>query len=248
MTSKAVLVTRPAAQSAGILEAIEQIGVRPVPFPLLKLEKLLLDQAAKQIVLNLDSYDLVIFVSGPAVQFGMDWIETYWPQLPVAITWFAVGESTADRLRQFNVDVLTPARENSEGLLELEGLQHVESKKVLIIRGAEGREKLAETLQARGAQVQYLDTYRRERTRWTSKDLYQLLDRFSVDIIMITSGAGLEHLAQLLRAKTRLRVELILPSQRLVDLADNLGFPHCHLAAGADDNSMLDALSRIIEA
>ena len=242
------MVTRPVRQSAGILQAIENSGAHPVPFPLLKLESLPIDQAAKQKVMNLDSYDQVIFISGPAVQFGMAWIENYWPQLPVAITWFAVGKATANKLRDYNVDVLSPARENSEGLLALEGLQRVEAKKVLIVRGAEGREKLADTLRARGAEVHYLDTYKREREPWTSDQLHKLLDKHSVEIIMITSGAALHHLADLMQTEAaRSQIVLILPSDRLVERAGTLGFPHCHIANGADDDSMLDALAGIVE-
>jgi len=242
------LVTRPVRQSAGILEAIENGGAHAVPFPLLRLDNLPLDQAAKQKVMNLDSYDLVIFISGPAVQFGMAWVENYWPQLPVAITWFAVGTSTANRLREYNVDAVTPTRENSEGLLELDGLQQVNGRKVLIVRGAGGREKLADTLRTRGAEVDYLETYRREKESWTSDDLYKLLDKYQVGIIMITSGAALDHLAQLMHiAATRSQVELILPSERLVERASTLGFSHCHLAFGADDDSMLDTTLKTIE-
>jgi uroporphyrinogen-III synthase len=248
MTRKAVLVTRPVQQSAGILKAIENSGAQPVPFPLLKLENLPIDQAAKQKVMNLDSYDLVIFISGPAVQFGMAWIENHWPQLPMAITWLAVGKATANKLRRYNVNAITPARENSEGLLALESLQRVEGKKVLIVRGAEGREKLADTLHARGAQVHYLDTYRREWEPWTSDELLELLDGQKVEVIMITSGAALDHLAHLMQTEAaRSQIDLILPSERLLNKADTLGFSHCHLAYGADDDSMLDALQEIIK-
>jgi uroporphyrinogen-III synthase len=248
MTRKAVLVTRPAEQSAGILKAIENSDALPVPFPLLKLDSLPIDPAARHKVMNLDSYDLVIFISGPAVQFGMTWVENYWPQLPVAITWFAVGKTTANRLREYDVDVLSPTKENSEGLLQLTALQQVEGKQVLIVRGAGGREKLADTLRARGAQVHYLETYRRTREPWTSDDLHNTLDRYSVEIIMITSGAALDYLAHLMRAEaTRAQIELILPSDRLLVVARKLGFSHCHLAIGADDDSMLAALRKISE-
>jgi len=248
MTSKAVLVTRPSEQSVEILKAIENSGARPVPFPLLKLEKLSLDQAAKQLVMNLDRYDLVIFVSGPAVQFGLTWIENYWPQLPVATTWLAVGKTTANRLREYNIDALAPDLENSEGLLEMAELQQVEGKKVLIVRGLQGREKLAVTLRARGAEVHYLETYRREKESWTSNDLSSLVDQHNVEIIMITSGAGLNYLAELMPSeKTRSQVQLILPSDRLLGMADRLGFSHCHRARGADDDSMVDAMLKVIE-
>lgn len=242
------MVTRPEAQAAGILQAIESSGAHPVAFPLLKLENLPIDQTAKQKVMNLDKFDLVIFISGPAVQFGMNWVENYWPQLPIAITWFAVGKATANRLREYNIDVLTPDRENSEGLLKMDELQQVGGKKVLVVRGAEGREKLADTLRRRGAEVDYLETYRREREPWTSSDLYKLLEQYSIEIVMITSGAALDYLADLMRAAaTKTQIKLILPSERLLVTANRLGFPFCHLAKGADDEAMLHALQNTIE-
>ncbi len=51
--------------------------------------------AQRQLVLELDQFRHVIFISGNAVRFGMAWIESCWPQLPAGPDWYAVGEATA---------------------------------------------------------------------------------------------------------------------------------------------------------
>ncbi len=247
MTLKAVLVTRPAEQSVGIIKAIEKNGIRPVPFPLFKLIGLPIDQPARQIVLNLDRYDRVIFVSGAAVQFGMQWVTDYWPQLPLSSTWIAVGRATADKLKEYAIQVVIPERENSEGLLALDELKHVGGNKVLILRGTEGREKLAETLRARGARVDYLATYRRSKVSRTPEDLTVCLTKYKVGSIMITSAAALSYLATLMQTEPASKeIKLILPSERLLDLAVEQGFSQCCLANGANDGSMLEALVKMI--
>ena len=72
------------------------------------------------LLLRLDEYQHIIFVSANAIRFGMDWIGDYWPQLPVGLNWYTVGEASAKLLADFGVEVKTPAVDmSSEGLLAL---------------------------------------------------------------------------------------------------------------------------------
>jgi len=241
-TRKGVLVTRPATQATALLDHIHGIGAIPIPFPLLKIEELPFDYESKQIVMNLDAFDCAIFISGNAVEFGIHRIESYWPQFPLSLKWFSVGKATAQKLADHGISVISPARETSEGLLELAELEAVKGKKILIVRGLGGRELLANCLRERGASVQYLNVYRRDPEPWDWNDLVQLGERYEIEVLMITSAAAMNHFDSLVEDEGfRSAIKVILPSERLMQLAADLGYSHCFLSNGADDISMLEA-------
>lgn len=77
--------------------------------------------------------------------------------------WFAVGPTSAKAIAQVvNRAVTCPWRQhNSDALLQLPELQGVAGQRWLIVRGHGGREVVADTLTARGAQVSYLEVYQR---------------------------------------------------------------------------------------
>ncbi len=244
---KGVIVTRPANQARHLLALIEEIGAQPVPFPLLRVDTLPFDQNARQIVMNLDSYDHVIFVSTNAVEIGLPWIESYWPQFPLGLTWLAVGKATAGKLAEHGIASISPTRESSEGLLSLAELTQVQDSKVLIVRGRGGREMLANQLQERGAGVTYLEVYQRQREQRSSSELAQLRQRFDIKALMITSEAGLIYFDELVDDESfRAMIKLVIPSERLEQTARNLGYTHCIRSSGADDASMLAACAEFV--
>jgi uroporphyrinogen-III synthase len=79
---------------------------------------------------------------------------------------FAVGPGTARALQAHGLDsIITPDGQDSEALLALPQLADVAGKRVVIVRGVGGRALLADTLRARGAQVDFMECYRRMRPR-----------------------------------------------------------------------------------
>ena len=87
-------------------------------------------QQIKSQILELDNFHKAIFVSGNAAELAIEWIDQYWPMLPVGIEYFAVGERTAALLKEADIDALSPSgRQNSEELLQLEQLQQLENQR-----------------------------------------------------------------------------------------------------------------------
>ena len=136
-----VLVTRPQGQAEGIALAIEANGGVAIRAPMLVIDKLGDLAEASAIVKELDSFDIVIFVSRNAAEFGAQLIRDHNRRLLNAEV-FAAGPGTARRLRELGIDdVEAPINEvGSEGLLHLGGLSErcVKSKKVIIFRGSRG--------------------------------------------------------------------------------------------------------------
>ena len=103
LSGLSVLITRPAAQADSLRRAIESAGATVLSLPLIEI-KALVDQREirdlKDKVLQLDSYQALIFVSNNAVHYGAEIINNFWPQFPVDIDVIAVGPTTAEAARE----------------------------------------------------------------------------------------------------------------------------------------------------
>lgn len=249
-----VLVTRPEAQQQALNEAIAAGGGRSVSFPLLQIEAIE-DQAAqsrlRRQVENLDNYDLLIFISTNAARYGSELIDSYWPQFPVGVQVLAVGPSTAAAVSaHLHCAVISsPAGMASEDLLGLPELQDVDGKKVALFRGEGGRELLAGTLRERGAQVDYFEVYRRRPVHYPEQALVNKITTQGVNVITAFSAESLDRLLELApdsdgRARL-LALPLVVPSQRVAELAAASGFSSVYNANGATTEASIAALQKI---
>jgi uroporphyrinogen-III synthase len=248
MSEPAVLVTRPAGQETALCSRLQRAGYQPVVCPLISIEPLPeMVPAQRNILENLDHYQHVIFVSSNAVRFGMAWIGDFWPQLPVDLNWYTVGEGSARKLASFGVLVQRPATEmTSEGLLEMASLQQLQQQKVLIVKGEGGRDFLRNCLSERGAQVDELATYSRSRPALPSGDLFALIRHNSCQALMLSSGEGLLNMVSLLTEDelAALRsLPLIVPSERVAQQAREYGFSDVTVARNASDQEMAATLA-----
>ena len=104
LSGQRVLVTRPAPQAEALCQSLREMGADPVRFPTLEIEpaESYMDslEPLKQKFMELDRYHAVIFVSTNAARLGFEWIDSYWPQLPIKIHWLAVGDATARTLQK----------------------------------------------------------------------------------------------------------------------------------------------------
>ncbi len=244
-----VLVTRPAHQAEGLAGLIEAAGGRAFVFPLLEIGSLEAGSRAPPWIHDLPRCDFAVFVSANAVDHGLAMIEAHGGSI-ASMAVIAVGRATARRLEAHGIrGVSVPAVASSEGLLRLDMLkaERIAGKRLLIVRGAGGRELLAEGLRGRGALVDYAEVYQRRAAETDPKPLLALWDRGEIGAVVVTSTATLERLACLGGAAARERmldVTLVVLSDRLAARARELGFRRPPLVAiDADDAGLVSALS-----
>lgn len=252
LTGQKVLLTRPAPQQQGLRKAIEAAGGTVLSLPLLQIGPNNDPQAAlaaRSAVQDLDHFQMLIFISTNAVEFGAELINDFWPQFPVDLDVIAIGATTAQNASTLlQCPVIRPEQgSDSEAVLALPQLQDVKDKRIAIFRGQGGRELLANTLRERGARVDYVEVYLREVTPVSAADLADRLFSGSCSAITVHSRETLDRLITL-GADNIDRVTLIplvVPSQRVAERAGQAGFADVVTANGADDESMLKALCRI---
>ncbi len=248
-----VLVTRPAGQGEGLIEAIRRAGGDAVSLPLLKIEPVTEQHRQAEIrklIQCLDDYQVLIFISTNAVRYGLDWIFQYWPNFLLGADVVAVGPTTAAALADLPCEVHQSASGmSSEDILELSVLQEVQGKKIALFRGVGGRELLADTLRRRGARVDYIETYERLPVSGAGNQLAQLLQRERIDAMSVTSGQILDSLCQLVDiSDTGFKlIPLLVPSERIRQQAQAAGFVRVVCSRGSTDSAILAGLVAIAE-
>jgi len=253
LSGRRIVLTRPAGRLEGISSAIASAGGVPVPLPLIQIRPLTAvdeTERIKQCILQLDRYDMAVFVSSNAADIGMDWIDRYWPQLPQGLEAFTVGPGTAEVLRRWQWPVWYPEQGvTSEALLALPQLQDVDGSRVLIFRGKGGRELIAGTLRERGATVDYVELYSRDACVLSPARVCEALS--GADAVVVTSAQILQTYAALLNtlavttAGAARALPLLLPSERVAQQAESLGFRSVINAGGASDPDVLQALQEL---
>lgn len=200
----------------------------------------------KSQILNFDQYQIAIFISKTAAHLGTEWLARYWATLPAGIRYYAVGKSTAALLRGQGVEAELPKQAfNSEGLLALPSLHNVVGEKAIIFSGEGGRTLLAETLSQRGASVSECELYRRKPTAEFADQIIDFLDSEGVDLVIAHSGELLKNLLAVVPERqlpTLVNLPLLVPSERVAEIAWNSGFQTVICAGSALPEDMVSAL------
>lgn len=243
-----IWATRPAEQNAAWSARLHQLGFAVFDLPLLTispLEDAESQQAIKSLVLDFDQFDKIIFVSQNAVQHGFNWLHDYWPQLPAGLSYFAVGDKTAQALKAEGISSQVASGMTSEALLNLPQLNDVWGQKILICRGRGGLPRLGESLHQRGALVRYLELYERLMPLDAEQKVREQLPTLPAhDLLVAFSGETLHNLVTLFQDHPAVpwNNPLLVPGKRVEELARALGFEHIICSANACEQSMLDSL------
>ncbi len=235
-----ILVTRPVELAQQLASKIEQLGAQPIIYPVISIETTPDSSKTDQLLQQLDSFDIAIFISPSAVTATFERIN----RLPSLLQVAAIGSSTENALNQHKVAVnIKPEGHNSEALLALKPLQTdaVKGKSIIIFRGTGGREQLGDTLISRSAEVQYAEMYQRV----LPQNAVSLSDDElnNLNIITVTSGEGLRNLFDLTDNTDLLcHIPLLVPGERCQQLAKTLGFNPVIQSDNATDAACIEAL------
>ncbi len=249
MATRRILITRPASQGVKLCERLSTAGFVVTHVPVMAVEGLFADGEKQQIAdcfAGINDYDAVIMVSLNAAEQALHWFAKY--PVRAGMPYYSVGKTTARYCEEHGIKVTHPAqRMDSEGLLALPDMQlsQVSGKRFLILRGVGGREKLADTLRERGAEVQSCALYRRFAPQenaaalsqyWPNCDLLQVNSGESLDNLLTLLG-GAETVAPALYDKT-----LLVPGGRVEELARTRGFQHIIVADNATDDATFNQI------
>ena len=225
-----VVITRPALQAATFAQRLAVLGGEPLICPAMIIAPPPDDSPLRDALRRLGEFRYALFVSANAVEAVL----TQQVPWPPSLTAIAVGPTTADALVSGHItDVLMPpSRYDSEGVLELPELQHVEGIRIVLFRGegadgATGRETMSETLEVRGAFVLPVTGYRRMRPTTGAAALLDTWRDGRVDAVVVTSTEVLDNF-----------LDMIGDSGRALLGTTPLFVPHPRIAAHAAARGM----------
>lgn len=249
-----VLVTRPDQRGQELVEMLNQQQIFAIHQPLFRIEAGSELPQLPVMLSNLNSGDLVFAVSKHAINFAVETLRQTGFHFRSDLQYFAVGQSSANHFcAKAEQCVIYPLQsENSEGVLALPQFQHLENKKILILRAESGREHLAIEAKKRGAVVQYVECYRRVPIEENLAEKISLCKRAGIDTLVVTSGEILLSLVEQCFEEDRAWItecRLIVVSRRLSQIAANLGWQSekVTIAAKADNATLLQTLLQPID-
>jgi len=223
-----ILNTRPAHQQAELTSLLQQEGARILSFPVIDIAPIESTLIRQRLTQQISSYDILLFVSRNAVDGAFRYLDS--SRLKPGIRFGVIGTATrvalAEQIANLDSCLLAAAPYSSETLLDADVLQQVEGKRVLIMRGQEGRSLLGDELVVRGAEVEYCEVYRRQLPSCNVTDFNHLVANAFPTLVILTSNTGMQNLIELVEAEAagRLRqIPWLLISERMRESAVKLG-------------------------
>jgi uroporphyrinogen-III synthase len=247
LTDIGVLVTRPVEQAVRLMARLQELGASPFLFPALAILPAAQPSVLHTVLARADQYDLHLFVSPTAVQFGFAAMPPAGVKtLCAAATVAAVGKGTAAALRAAGCqNVIAPdTGADSEHLLALPEFAQLTGQRVLIFRGEGGRELIADTLRARGAEVDYAECYRRACPQADPTPLRLALAQQRIQAITAFSSETLDNLLALLAPDGQCDARVLpvfVPHARIAQHARSLNFTQV-IATGPGEDGLLNGL------
>ncbi len=242
LAGRRVVITRPSGQAENLARLVREAGGEPLCIPAIEILPLADPAPFHALAGRLGAFDLAIFVSRNAVRSALELLgDKPWP---TALKVATVGQGSREELEKRGfANVIAPAAQSdSEALLALPELAAVRSCRIVIFRGDGGRQLLGETLEKRGASVEYAACYRRvqpSRGAALRDDLAA-----GVDAVTVSSAEGLGNFLQMLgggEARRLAGIPFFVPHPRVAEAAAQWGLARV-IIAGPRDAEMVAAL------
>lgn len=233
---------RPQGQNVALRRAVAGLGGHVLALSPWRLQRLHGTPVVRQLQRALNC-DRVVFTSPAAVAAAAS-------LLPLAEAqrspWLTVGEGTARALQAHGItEVHAPQRMDSEGLLALPVLAHVQGLRIGLVTAPGGRGLIAAQLQAAGATIERADVYQRRLLRLPPRTLARLAHSAQPWVLAVSSGEALQHFWQqlppALRQQLQARATAVVASDRLGERARALGLQHVVRAAGPTTTQLVAA-------
>ena len=205
LVGRTVVVTRAAAQAGDLIEALERYGAAVILCPLIEIKEPDDSSRLDEAIEHLYGYDWIIFTSANSVKFFLNRFaskngsNSELDELRVV----AIGESTADKLRDESVHVdLVPAVSKSEGVFSalvnfVGGKEKLEGLNFLMPRAAVARDYLPKALEAANARVDVVTTYQNVIPENLDRGKLSAMLAGGADCIAFTSSSTVKNLALL---------------------------------------------------
>ena len=205
LSGRTIVITRALAQADEFTHELEQYGAQVIACPTIEILELDDYERLDEAIGHLYGYDWLILTSVNAANYffkrlterGLD--ASGLDELKVC----AIGEATAERLRELHVHVdLIPNEFKAEGVFAalerfIGGAEAFKGLNILLPRASVARDFLPKTLAAAGARIDVVPVYRTALPQNLDRGRVAAMLSGSADCIAFTSSSTVRNLAQL---------------------------------------------------
>jgi uroporphyrinogen-III synthase len=231
-----LIITRPAAQAGAWVAELLALGHDAAALPLIEIGPPADPAPVLDVWRRLAPFSLVMFVSANAVQQFFALAAGGWP---AGLRAGSTGPGTSAALRRAGVPpaaIVEPAADapvfDSEALWAQLAREDWAGRRVLVVRGEDGRDWLADTLRGRGALVEFVAAYQRRPPQLdatTQALLQQALAAPQAHTWLFSSSEAVGHLRQLAPGADWSTSRALASHPRIAQAACAAGFGDVHL-------------------
>ena len=205
LAGRTVVITRAQSQADEFVAELERYGANVVLCPTIEIRELESYERLDEAIEHLYGYDWLIFTSVNGVEYFFQRLKkcdrdvSDLDELKIC----AIGEATADKLRDLHVHVdVVPEEFKAEGVFSalerfVGGIPALHGLNVLIPRASVARDYLPKALEQAGARVDVVPAYRTTLPADLDRGRVAALLSGSADCIAFTSSSTVKNLARL---------------------------------------------------
>ena len=205
LAGRTVVITRAQNQADEFVAELERYGAEVVLCPTIEIRELESYERLDEAIEHLYGYDWIIFTSVNGVEYFFQRLKTANRDVSDLdeLKTCAIGEATADRLRDLHVHVdVIPEEFKAEGVFSalerfVGGTKELENVNILIPRASVARDYLPQALEKAGARVDVVPAYRTELPADLDRGRVAAMLSGSADCIAFTSSSTVRNLARL---------------------------------------------------
>jgi uroporphyrinogen-III synthase len=199
LSGRRIAVTRAREQASELSGKLGALGAEVIELPLIRISKSIDKQMLADVLLELGSYDWIIFTSANGVRFFFEeFLRLFDDIRSLGLLRFAcIGEATAAAIREFHLKIeCQPAVATAEALAEdLIATGSLDNAKVVIITGNLNRDTLVVRLEQAEAIVDQLQVYQTEMTDLTNDLAAADFRARGADAILFASSSAVQSFA-----------------------------------------------------
>ncbi len=196
IAGKRIVVTRTREQSSELATRLAALGAEVIELPVLRISKQVDLQQLADVMLELASYDWIVFTSANGVRFFFDEFRRIFDDIRALglLRIACVGDGTARRIGELHLRIeCQPSVATAEALADaLVETGSLDSAKVLVITGNLNRDVLVRKLEAAQAIVDCLQVYKTEPVDLTGSAVAADFRARGADAVLFASSSSVD--------------------------------------------------------
>ncbi len=196
LAGRRIAVTRARDQAPELTAKLSALGAEVIELPLIKVSKDIELDPLADIMLELGSYDWIIFTSSNGVKYFMEEVFRIFDDIrSLGLLRFAcIGDTTAKAIRSYHLKVeCQPKIATADALAdELIATGSLDSARVVVITGNMNRDAIVQKLEAARAIVDTLQVYKTEKTDLSAEPAAADFREKGADAILFASSSAVQ--------------------------------------------------------